>query len=233
MSDNVAIVTAAGRGIGAACARELAARGYRVALLARSDEVVSLAKELGGLAVQGSVAEPKDLERLVTATLDRFGRVDCVVNNTGHATKGPLLGLTDADWHQGLDLLMLNVVRMARLVTPCFLKQGGGVFVNVSSFGAVEPSASFPVSSALRAALSAFTKMYADQHAKAGIRMNCVLPGFVDSYPAKEEIQRSIPAGRYARAEEIGRAVAFLASDDAAYITGQALRVDGGLTRSL
>lgn len=228
-----AIITAASAGLGAACARELARRGYRVALLARSESVLGLAEELGGTAIQGSVAVPADLERLVQHTLERFGRIDAVVNNTGHPAKGPLLEVSDAEWHGGLDLLLLSVVRLARLVTPVMQAQESGAIVNISSFAAHEPSLPRPVSSALRAALSSFTKMYADQYAAAGIRMNSVQPGWVNTHEVGEATVAAIPMGRAAEPEEIARVVAFLLSPEASYLTGENLRVDGGLLRSM
>ncbi len=128
---------------------------------------------------------------------------------------------------------MLNVVRMARLVTPIMRDQGGGAFVNISTFAAFEPQASFPLSASLRAALGSFAKLYADEHARHGIRMNNVLPGFIDSYPQDDEIVKSIPMGRYGTTDEIAKTVAFLVSSDASYMTGQNVRVDGSLTRSV
>ncbi|MEO8484788.1 MAG: SDR family oxidoreductase [Betaproteobacteria bacterium] len=229
----VAIVTAASRGMGAACARELAARGWRVSLLARGADVEALAEELGGLATRGDTARDEDLARVVRATLHAWGRIDGVVNNTGHAAKGTLLDLTDADWHAGLDLLLLNVVRMARHVTPTMRAQRRGAIVNVSTFAAFEPDLRFPISSSLRAALGSFAKLYADAEAKHGIRMNNLLPGFIDTHGVDDTVRARIPAGRYGSAAEIGRTAAFLLSDDAAYVTGQNLRVDGGLTRSV
>lgn len=233
MEQPVALITAASRGMGAACARELAARGYRVSLLARSSDVEALARELGGGATLGSVDSAGDLERFVKETLDAYGRIDAVVNNTGNPPKGPLLDLADRDWHMGLDMLVLNVVRVARLVTPAMRAQGGGAIVNISTFAAFEPDPRFPISSSLRAALGSFCKLYADQEAKHGIRMNNVLPGFIDTRPVVEAIRAGIPAGRYGRSEEIARTVAFLLSADAGYITGQNIRVDGGITRSV
>jgi len=229
----VAIVTAASRGIGAACARTLAQRGYRLALMARSEDVLTLAGELSGIATRGSVAEPSDLERLVGVTLARYGRIDAVVNNSGHPAKGDLLSLEDEAWTEGFALILQSVIRMARLTTPVFLRQGAGSVVNISSLWAVEPHLDAPVSSTLRAALSSFTKLYADRYAAHGIRMNCLLAGFVDTHVVPERFAGSIPMGRPAAAAEIGRLASFLLSTEAGYVTGQSLRADGGLTRSL
>jgi NAD(P)-dependent dehydrogenase (short-subunit alcohol dehydrogenase family) len=231
--DKVAIVTAAGRGMGAAIARELSDAGYRLALLSNSGGAETVANEIGCISQIGSVTEMKDLALLVEETMETYGRIDAVVNNTGHPPKGPLLEIPDNDWHLGLDIVFLNVVRMARLVTPIMLEQGGGVFVNISTFAAFEPSLTFPVSSSLRAALGSFAKMYADQYASQGIRMNNVLPGYIDSYPESEENLREIPMGRYGKVEEIASTVRFLLSAEAGYITGQNIRVDGGITRSV
>jgi NAD(P)-dependent dehydrogenase (short-subunit alcohol dehydrogenase family) len=233
MPDKVAIVTAAGKGVGAAIARELAAAGYRLSLLSNSDGALQLAPELGGIGMIGSVTEPADLEKLVHSTLEKFGRVDAVVNNTGHPPKGDLLEIPDDAWHLGLDMLVLNVVRMARLVTPVFVKQGGGAIVNISTFSAFEPRLSFPVSSTLRSGLASFTKLYADRYAEFGIRMNNVLPGYMDNYPESEENLAKIPMKRHGKVQEIAKTVRFLLSDDAGYITGQNLRADGGLTHSI
>lgn len=230
----VAIVTAAGKGMGAACARELAARGYSLALMSPSGSATDLAEELGGVGFEGSVTEEDDLRALVDVALDVFGRVDAVVNSTGHPPTGDeVLEIADEDWHAGLDMVVLNVVRMARLVTPVMLRQGGGALVNISTFSAFEPSATFPVSSALRSALAGFTKLYADRYAADGIRMNNVLPGYMDNFELDEEVRGAIPMRRPGALEEIARTAAFLVSPDASYITGQNLRVDGGLTRSV
>lgn len=232
-TEQVAIVTAAGRGMGAAVAKELAASGYKLALLSPSGSAEALAQGLNGVGVTGSVTEPGDLQKLVELTIERYGRIDAVVNHTGHPPKGHLLKIPDSDWHLGLDIVMMNVVRMARLVTPIMLTQGSGAIVNISTYAVFEPEATFPVSGAMRAALAAFTKLYADEYAAQGIRMNNVLPGFIDSLPETEERRERIPMGRYGTVAEIAKTVRFLLSTDAGYITGQNIRVDGGITRSV
>ncbi|CAN0628010.1 3-oxoacyl-(Acyl-carrier-protein) reductase [Burkholderia multivorans] len=231
--EKVAVVTAAGKGMGAAIARELAATGYRVALMSPSGGAAALAGELGGFGLEGSVTEDADIERLIGETMARYGRIDAVVNNTGHPPKGDLLSIADESWHGALDLLLLNVIRVMRRVTPIFLAQGGGAAVNISSFAAAAPEQPMPVSSTLRAALDAWTRLYAERYAAHNIRMNAVLPGFIDSWPETPEIVARIPAGRFGKTQEIAKTVAFLLSDGAGYITGQNIRVDGGIVRAL
>jgi NAD(P)-dependent dehydrogenase (short-subunit alcohol dehydrogenase family) len=229
----VAIITAASKGIGAACARELSKRGYQVALFARSEAVHEIAKELNGFGVQGSLTDPADLERLINSTVENYRRIDAMVINHGHPAKGELLNITDHEWHEGLDMIFLSVVRLAKLVTPIFLKNKKGAIVNISSFSAKEPSLPRPVSSAMRSALSSFTKMYAERYAADGIRMNSVLPGWVKTYEVAQEIIANIPLKRAAEADELARAVAFLLSSESSYITGQNILIDGGLIKSL
>lgn len=229
----VALLTAAGSGMGAACARRLATDGYRVAILSSSGKGEALAAELGGWGVTGSNQSPDDLARFVDAALARFGRIDVLVNSAGHGPKGPLLDISDADWQRGMDTYLLNVIRPARLVVPAMQRQGSGAIVNISSAWAFEPSELFPTSAVFRAGLAAFTKLFADRYAAEGIRMNNVLPGWIDSLPAQEARRQSVPMQRYGTADEIAATVAFLASEGAAYITGQNLRVDGGLMRSI
>ncbi len=229
----VAVVTAAGVGIGAACARALAEAGYGVAVMSRGEGAEVLAGELDGIGVRGDVTQPGDLASLVQAALRRWGRIDGVVISTGHPPKGDLLSLTDDDWRTGADLLLLSVIRLARLVTPVMEGQGGGAIVNISSLVAEEPDPRFPVSSVHRAGLGAFTKLYADRYALAGIRMNTVLPGYVENYPVDEATLAAIPQGRPATLAEVAGTVRFLLSDDAGAITGQQIRVDGGQGRGV
>lgn len=227
----VALLTAAGSGIGAAAARRLASEGWRVAILSPSGRGEALATELGGLGIAGSALETADLQRLVDAAMQRWGRIDAVVNSAGHGPKGPLLEISDADWQRGMEYYLLNVVRIARMVTPVMRAQGRGSIVNVSTYALFEPEAAFPTSGVFRAGLAAFTKVYADDQAASGVRMNNVLPGFISSLPEKAERRERIPMGRYGTPEEVAELIAFLASDRSSYITGQNIRIDGGLTR--
>ena len=229
----VAIVTAGGRGMGAAIARALAAQDHALVLMSPGGSAEALAAELGAIGVNGSVTRAGDLEKLVGAAMDAHGRIDAVANNTGFPPKGPLLEIPDEDWHDGLDMVLMNVIRMARLVTPIMAGQRGGAIVNISTYAAVEPSPAYPVSATFRAGLSAFTKLYADRYAPDGIRMNNILPGFIDTHGVDDEVAEGIPARRYGTPEEVGETAAFLLSEGAGYITGQNLRIDGGLTRSV
>jgi NAD(P)-dependent dehydrogenase (short-subunit alcohol dehydrogenase family) len=232
ISGPVAIVTAAGKGIGAGVARLLATRGYRVSLLARSGAVAELARELGGIATLGSVQEGDDLKRLVEQTMAAYGRIDAVVNNTGHPAKGELLALTDEQWQEGFELILRSVIQMARLVTPIMRDQGSGCIVNLSSYAAVRPELERPVSAVFRAGLSAWTRIFSEYCAPHGIRVNSVLPGFIQTGPPSE-VPADILLGRYGDVEEIGKVVAFLLSPEASYMTGQNLLVDGGMVRTL
>ncbi len=229
----VALVTAGGSGMGAAAARKLAETGHAVAILSSSGKGEALAEELGGLGVTGSNQKEDDLKKLVDGAMQRWGRIDVLVNSAGHGPRAPVLELTDDDWHTGLDVYMLSAVRPTRLVTPIMVEQKAGAIINISTFAAFEPDPVFPTSGVFRAGLAAFCKLYSDKYAPENVRMNNVLPGFIDSLPEKEAFRERIPMERYGKVEEIAETIAFLASDGAGYITGQNIRVDGGITRSV
>jgi NAD(P)-dependent dehydrogenase (short-subunit alcohol dehydrogenase family) len=231
--EKVALVSAGGSGIGAAAAKRLAADGFKVAVLSSSGKGEALAKELGGIGVTGSNQSNEDLAKLADQAVSKWGRIDVVVNSAGHGPRKPILEITDDDWHKGLDVYFMNVVRLTRLVTPQMQKQRSGVIINISTAWAFEPSAMFPTSAVFRAGLASYTKIFADTYAAENIRMNNVLPGWIDSLPATEERRIGVPMQRYGTSEEIAATIAFLASDGAGYITGQNIRVDGGVTRSV
>ncbi len=219
--------------MGAAAARRLAGDGLQVAVLSSSGKGEALAGELGGVGVTGSNQSEDDLKRLVDATMERYGRIDALVNSAGHGPRAPVLELTDEQWRTGMEAYFMNVVRPTRLVAPIMVAQGGGAIVNVSTFAAFEPDPVFPTSGVFRAGLAAFTKLFADRYAADNVRMNNVLPGFIDSLPEQEQFRERIPMGRYGKVDEVAELIALLASDRAPYITGQNIRIDGGITRSV
>jgi NAD(P)-dependent dehydrogenase (short-subunit alcohol dehydrogenase family) len=231
--ENVAVIVGGGSGMGAGAARKLAADGFNISILSSSGKGEALANELGGIGVTGTNQSDEDLKSLVDQTVEKWGRIDVLVNSAGHGPRAPILELSDDDWHQGMEVYFLNVVRPTRLVTPIMLQQKSGVIINISTFAAFEPDPVFPTSGVFRAGLAAYTKLYADKYAEDNIRMNNVLPGFIDSLPEKREFRDRIPMQRYGKTEEVAGVISFLASESAGYITGQNLRVDGGITRSV
>lgn len=231
--ERVAIVTAGGSGMGAAAAERLAADGFKIGILSSSGKGEALAGQLGGVGVTGSNQSTDDLARLVELVLARWGRIDVLVNSAGHGPSGPILDLSDEDWHRGLETYLLNVIRPTRLVTPVMQRQQAGVILNISTAWAFEPSAKFPTSGVFRAGLASFTKIFVEAYGGDNIRMNNILPGYIGSLPPADERVASLPLQRCGTPEEIAATIAFLASDGAAYITGQNIRVDGGYTRSV
>ena len=233
MVERVAMVTAGGSGMGAGAARKLAADGFHIAILSSSGKGEALAEELGGVGVTGSNQLNDDLQRLTDLTIEKWGRVDVLVNSAGHGPRAPILELSDEDWHQGMEVYFLSAVRPTRLVTPIMQEQRSGVIINISTFAAFEPDPVFPTSGVFRAGLAAYAKLFADKYAAENIRMNNVLPGFIDSLPENDQLRERIPMKRYGKTDEISAVIAFLASDGGGYITGQNIRVDGGITRSV
>jgi NAD(P)-dependent dehydrogenase (short-subunit alcohol dehydrogenase family) len=229
----VAMISGGGSGMGAGAARRLAADGYHVAILSSSGKGEALATELGGVGVTGSNQSNDDLQRLVDAAMDKWGRIDVLVNSAGHGPRAPVLELSDEDWHQGMEVYFLCAVRPTRLVTPIMQQQKSGAIINISTFAAFEPDPVFPTSGVFRAGLAAYAKLFSDKYAADNIRMNNVLPGFIDSLPEKAEFKERIPMERYGKTDEIAATIAFLASEGGGYITGQNIRVDGGITRSV
>lgn len=228
----VAMITAGGSGMGADAARRLKADGFEVAILSSSGKGEALAQEMGGVGVTGSNLEQADLQLLVNAAMEKWGRIDVLVNSAGHGPKGDILEISDEDWHKGMEYYLMNVIRPARLVAPIMAKQGGGSIINISTFAVFEPDPLFPTSGVFRAGLASFTKLFADKMAVDNVRMNNVLPGFIDSLPETEDRKARIPMGRYGRAEEVSSMISYLAGEGT-YVTGQNFRIDGGLTASV
>jgi len=233
VSEKVCMIIGAGRGMGAATARIMYNKGYKLALMSPSENCEILAKELGGLAVRGRAENTDDTQALFYDTMAAYGRIDSLLIHVGGPPKGDLLDISEEDWVKANEMILMPVIRMSKLVTPVMQKQGGGSIVNITTFSAFEPSLTFPTSSVYRVGVSSFTKLYSDRYGADNIRMNCLLPGFTDSLDLPQKFADMSVFKRLAKAEEQARAAAFLLTDDSSYITGQSIRSDGGVTRGI
>ena len=233
MKEKVCVIVGGGKGMGAAVAREMYKRHYRLALMSPSENCEKLANELDGIAVRGKAENAADTQALFDATMEKYGRIDSLLIHVGGPPKGDLLDIADEDWIKANEMVLLPVIRMSKLVTPIMKDQGGGSIVNITTFSAFEPSLTFPTSSVYRVGVSSFTKLYSDRYGSNNIRMNCLLPGFTDSLDLPQKFADMSTFKRLASAEEQARAAAFLLTDDSTYITGQSIRSDGGVTRHM
>ena len=233
MAEKTCLVIGGGRGMGAATAKEMQKRGYKLSLMSPSDSCEQLAEELNGIALRGKAEVPENLKSIIDFTMEKYGRIDSVLVHVGGPPKGDLLEIEDEDWDKANQMIIKPVIGIAKLVTPIMLEQGGGSIVNITTFSAFEPSLTFPTSSVYRAGVSSFTKLFSDRYGADNIRMNCLLPGFTDSLNLPDEFAKLSSLNRLARAEEQAKAAAFLLSDDSSYITGQSIRSDGGVTRHM
>lgn len=254
--NRVAMVAAASKGLGRATARSLAQEGCRLSLCGRSEanlEAARLEMEALGaevLAVPCDVGKLEDLTQWHRATRQRFGPVDILVTNTGGPKAAVFQDLSDEDWAAGVDSTLMNIVRLTRLVLPDMRSRGWGRIVHITSLVAKQPLPILTISSTLRAGISGLTKTLAQETARAGITVNALLPGHImtdrqihlGELKAKAEgisledyfarTAAAIPAGRIGRPEEIGDTIAFLCSEQASYLTGTSIQVDGGLIQS-
>lgn len=253
LSGKVAIVTGASRGIGRAIAETLAAEGMRLVLCARSAELLSgLAAELPveTLVHAADLRGPEAPGALVAAAVERFGRLDVLVNNAGATKRGDFLAMSDDDWHDGFALKFFGAMRCCRAAWPHLQKTGGNIVI-IGGVGGRTGSAEFTVGGSVNAALLNLTKALADRGVKDGVRVNAINPGSIltdrlqarvravaeeqrlDTAAAAQRMAQALRVARFGEPAEIGRAVAFLASPLAAYCQGVLLDVDGGQTRTL
>ncbi len=243
-----ALVTGASKGIGRAVAEALAAEGARVALCARDGALLSEAVEgirrAGGeaMAVPGDVSSADDIVRVVAATRERYGDPAVLVVNAGGPPAGLPTSLDDGAWDMAYRLTLLSSVRLARAVLPAMRRAGWGRILNITSLSVREPIANLTLSNALRAGVTGFAKTLSLEVAHEGVTVNNLAPGYTaterveELFPtpqAKQDLIDRIPARRFADPAEIAAAAAFLASERAAYVTGQTWLVDGGFVKGL
>ncbi len=257
LEDRVALVTGSSSGLGLAAAAALAQRGARVALSSRGDgkltAAVSQVAELGSevIAVPCDIREPDQLEDLVSTVEEKLGPIDVLVANGGGPRAKPAIELDEVDWREAIPLALLFVPRLCRLVLPGMRRRGWGRIVAINSVSARQPIPGLALSNALRPAVLGYLKTLSQEVATDGVTVNSVLPGYTRTERLEElaismaertgrsaaDIMTEQGSGsamrRLAEPREIGDAVAFLASPEASYITGQALVVDGGYSKAL
>jgi 3-oxoacyl-[acyl-carrier protein] reductase len=242
LSGRTAIVCGASAGMGLAIAEAFAAEGMNVAMFARRRKVLEgEAERLGALAVQGDVTNPQDCERLVTRTVEAFGGIDVLVNNSGGPPRGPALQVDEESLEGAVALLLVSAVRLTNLCLPHLGKSPAGRVINIESSTVREPTDNLALSNAVRPGVVGWAKTLAREVGPEGITINTIAPGHIDTerlaerYPEgpTEEDLKAIPLGRLGQPYEIATVVTFLASDAGAYVTGTVLPVDGGLTRGL
>src|SRR4051812_28964642 len=233
-----AIVCGASSGMGLAVAEALAAEGANVAMFARRRDLLEReAERLGALAVRGDLTVPKDLQRLVDTTVDAFGGIDVLVNNGGGPPPGPAAGVTDDQIEGAVELLLLSVIRLTNLCLPHLEASGRGRIVNIESSSVRAPIDGLALSNAIRPGLVGWMKTLAREVGTKGITVNTIAPGRIDTERLRSiggtPDLTQIPAGRLGEPAEIGAVAAFLASEQAAYVTGTVIPVDGGITKNL
>jgi 3-oxoacyl-[acyl-carrier protein] reductase len=242
LSGRTAIVCGASSGIGLAIAEALAEEGAHVTMLARRrDALEREAERLGALAVRGDVTSPRDLERAVERTLQAFGGVDILVNNSGGPPRTPAVGLDAEAVEAAVDLLLVSAVRLTGLCLPHLERSGHGRVINVASSSVREPIEHLALSNTVRPGVIGWAKTLARELGPKGITVNSIAPGRIDTarirevYPdgPTESDLATIPLGRLGTPREVGDVACFLASDRGAYVTGTVIPVDGGLTRGL
>jgi len=235
-SGRTAIVTGAARGIGLALARHLHASGAEVYLLDHDgSEVARAAAELGARGIAADVSSTEDVQSAVRQAVQETGRIDIVVNNAGVLRDKVLWKLTDEDWDAVLDIHLGGTFRMTRAVVPHFREQEYGRIINVTSYSGLRGNVGQANYAAAKAGIIGFTKTAAKELARFGVTVNAISPNaetrMVASIPAekKSELAAAVPMGRFAHPSEMAAAVGFLASEEAGYITGTVLPVDGGI----